>query len=45
MILIQINNSTLGNHFISPEQEADIKKIEVLRSFKKIIEERVLFVL
>lgn len=38
-------SSTLGkSFFISPEQEAEIKKIEGLASYSKIIEERVLFV-
>jgi lipoprotein-releasing system permease protein len=38
-------SSTLGkSFFISPEQEAKIKKIEGLASYSKIIEERVLFV-
>jgi lipoprotein-releasing system permease protein len=38
-------NSTLGkSFFISPAQEADIKKIEGVASYSKIIEERVLFV-
>jgi lipoprotein-releasing system permease protein len=37
-------SSTLGkSFFISPEQEAKIKKIEGLASYSKIIEERVLF--
>ena len=36
--------STLGkSFFVSPEQEAAIKKIEGVASFSKIIEERVLF--
>jgi lipoprotein-releasing system permease protein len=38
-------SSTLGkSFFISPEQEAEIKKIEGVVSYSKIIEERVLFV-
>lgn len=38
-------SSTLGkSFFISPEQEAEIKKIDGLASYSKIIEERVLFV-
>ncbi|UQD55411.1 FtsX-like permease family protein [Flavobacterium sp. K5-23] len=38
-------SSTLGkSFFITPEQEAEIKKIDGLASYSKIIEERVLFV-
>ena len=38
-------SSILGkSFFISPEQEAEIKKIDGLASYSKIIEERVLFV-
>ncbi|NRS88601.1 lipoprotein-releasing system permease protein [Flavobacterium sp. 7E] len=38
-------SSTLGkSFFISPEQEAEIKKIDGVASYSKIIEERVLFV-
>ncbi|MBE0390725.1 FtsX-like permease family protein [Flavobacterium sp. PL002] len=38
-------SSTLGkSFFISPDQEAEIKKIDGLASYSKIIEERVLFV-
>lgn len=38
-------SSTLGkSFFVSPEQEAQIKKIDGLASYSKIIEERVLFV-
>lgn len=38
-------SSTLGkSFFISPEQEAEIKKVDGLASYSKIIEERVLFV-
>lgn len=38
-------SSTLGkSFFISPEQEAEIKKIDGLASYSKVIEERVLFV-
>ena len=38
-------SSTLGkSFFVTPEQEAQIKKIEGIASYSKIIEERVLFV-
>jgi lipoprotein-releasing system permease protein len=38
-------SSTLGkSFFVSPEQDAQIKKIEGVASYSKIIEERVLFV-
>jgi lipoprotein-releasing system permease protein len=38
-------SSTLGkSFFITPDQEAEIKKIDGLASYSKIIEERVLFV-
>ncbi|WP_091433787.1 ABC transporter permease [Flavobacterium degerlachei] len=38
-------SSTLGkSFFVSPEQEAEINKIEGVASYSKIIEERVLFV-